>query len=265
MDRHNLPRDWDVRQCPVPAPKLPSPEVETMSLVYRKFRFRGRQGLLTWLEDAARRMLRAQRGVILLSLTADAQDVIWVGDRGADLDFLAALDGGGAPAWAADALAAAPLRSLHFVDEWYRRPAPPHRIWVVEAAAAAGLHAQLLQNLQERSRADRHRPDIVGWAIYRAPEPAALCVGFVGSSGPRSEGLTSRLDSVVGVLTWRPLVGVWRVQGSPWPDRSRPPAPVWCRVDPQRRGRTHEGAGAAAPGHHTVEATGSGLSAGSSP
>jgi len=249
----------------MPAPKLLYPKVETMRLVYRRFRFRGRQGLLTWLEDAARRMLRAQRGVILLSLTADADDVIWVGDRGADPDFLAALDAGRVPAWAAEALAAAPLRPLQFVDEWYRRPAPPHRIWMVEATAAPGMHAQLLQNLRERSRADRHRSDIVGWAIYRAPEPAALCVGFVGSSGPRSEALTSRLDSVVGVLTWRPLAGVWRVQGFPWPDRSRPTAPVWCRVDAPRRRETYGDGAVAAPGHDTVEATGSGLSVGSSP
>jgi len=233
-----------------------------MSLVYRKFRFRGRQGLLTWLEDAARRMLRTQPGVILLSLTADADDVVWVGDRGADLDFLTTLDAGRVPAWAAEALAAAPLRPLQFVDEWYRRPAPPHRIWMVEAAAASGMHAQLLQNLQERSRADRHRSDIVGWAIYRAPEPAALCVGFMGSSGPRSEALTSRPDSVVGVLTWRPLAGVWRVQGSPWPERARPPAPVWCRVDAQRHRETHAGGSVEEPRHGTEGASDSDLPVG---
>lgn len=231
-----------------------------MSLVYRKFRFRGRRGLLTWLEGAARRMLGARPGVILLSLTADADDVIWVGDRGADLDFLAASDVGRVPAWAADALAAAPLRPLDFVDEWCRRPAPPHRIWMVEATAAPGMHASLLQNLQERSRADRHRSDIVGWAIYQAPEPAALCVGFVGASGPRSDTLPSRLDSVVGVLTWRPLAGVWRVQGPPSQGRARPPAPVWCRGQAEGDRGMHGEDEGAAPGHGTGEASGSGLS-----
>jgi hypothetical protein len=176
-------------------------------------------------------MVGMQPGAILLSLTDDPDDVIWVGDRGVDPEFLAALDPGQAPSWAEEALTAAPPQRLRFVDEWYRRPAPTHRIWIVEATAAPGAEAQLLQDLLERSRADHDRSDVVDWAIYGALEPASMCVGFLGSIGPQPEALNIRLGSGVGVQAWRPLVPVWRVQGPASPVRIRPSPSFWFRVD----------------------------------
>jgi hypothetical protein len=202
-----------------------------MRLIYRRFHAARRHEVLPWLEDAGHGMVGPPPSAILLALTDDPDEVIWVGDRGADSDFMAVGEGAPHRPWSTEILAAAPARRLAFVDQWYRRPAPPHRVWVVEADAPAGWGPHLLHTLVPRTPREGGLAEIVGWTIYRALESPALHVGFVGVAGPQP----ARNPRAAEGPTWRPLLRIWRIAGPHPADRPQAGRPDGLTIEPPSR------------------------------
>lgn len=196
---------------------------DAMGLIYRRFHAGGRPGLLPWLEAAGRAMIGPPPSGILLGVTENPDEVIWVGDRGADADFLAPGDATPPPPpWVAEILAGAPAWRLAFVDQWYRRPAPAHRVWVLEADAPAGWGPALLQPLLRSAPGTRRPAEVVGWTIYRTVESPARHVGFVGVAGVQPEWNPGEAGGTV----WRPLLRISRIPAARPADGAHAPRPA---------------------------------------
>ena len=223
-----------------------------MALIFRTFRARpGRHAdLVDALRGAALEMLESQPGSVAVCRTADPQELVWIGERGAEGDFgrwwesLKGTVADSSPAW-----------SLRFLDAWYRFPAPPCQVWSFEVQAPRDGQLGVLKDLLGVLRWEQRDPQhVVGRSIYRAAEDPGVFIGFVGlTRGWLTEGAVAPLsiwERLAPLTVWRPLSvayhlariggGVTRVSGGDggsrtpfWPRSPTLPTPSMTGVVPK--------------------------------
>lgn len=195
-----------------------------MALIIRTFRSRqGRDAeVVEGLRSLASGMVRhVQAGsVVICRQTNDPEQLLWIGDRGNELDFRAL------PLWKKliesledSVVASSPPLSLVFLDEFYRFPPPPYQVWSLEVRASQDEQIGIMTDLFDLSRLARRDRHVVGMSLYRAVGEPGTFIGFLGVAWGftphrlvrNGEGGSRMTERIERALVWRPLSVVYQV------------------------------------------------------